>query len=156
MWPQTQDWVRVWATIMPMQHVPGLVLLQPLHGGAAHIRRARGALRGQRVSRQVILSTPHQLPAVSGFYLWALTLLSLHADTYSWQAVFLVSQLCFLFNGRGLSHKMLLYSWAVSAEGWWSFDLSVSQHLSLCFDRHEIVTSHPPSLIDMASLISFY
>lgn len=68
-----------------------------LCSGSADKRRAGGALRGRRVSHQVILSIPHQLSAVSVFsfpcYLWALALSSLR----SWQAVLPV---CFLLIGE--------------------------------------------------------
>lgn len=134
-----------------------------LSSGNADKRSAGGALRGRRVSRQVILSPPHQLSAVS---VLSLTLLSLH--TY----LFFTHSSCFscqpvLFSFRSerseaLDSALLLFFgvcwviWSVSfIYGSWLLSKRRKDAL-IRFGKHETVTSDPLSLIDMAILISFY
>lgn len=89
MWPQNQDWVRVWAMIMLLQHVPGPDHLQPVLCGGGWVggggdksykaSRRRSSCKDQRVPSQAILSATS--PVISREWL-----LSLHADADSWQA----------------------------------------------------------------------
>lgn len=83
-WPQSLDWVRVWAMI---------TLLQPsIRGQLIKDERRRGC-GGLRVSLQIIQRTK-QPSAVSASYLWAVPLPPLHAHTYLSSKLFL-NQLCF-------------------------------------------------------------
>lgn len=134
-----------------VEHVPGLVLQQPLIRARSYKASGSGA-RGQRASRQVILSAPPVtscecfLSFSSDIALSALRHLLLTGCFSCGAALFFVFFLQWLCQVTRFCFTFVLRLLII----WPNF------FLKPCFDRHYIVTSDPPSLLDAAVLISFY
>lgn len=133
-----------------------LTLLQPSVRGQLIKDEWRGVCGGRRVSLQIILRMK-QPSAVSAFYVWAVSLLPLHAHshthTHIYMASKLLSQLCVVLMG-GVESRALLLSTNTADQltGFKTYATVISKRQTC----HTTFWRWPLTLSETVGLISFY